>query len=224
MRVKRCSWVAFHALLCGMEIVDVRPLGGEMDLDLVPIAAQVDGFRNVQVIARDDDGREIIVDAEVSEGGYRCAKLTVDCGSKSLSHESLRAIPVGSLLKAAAGNSLFRGAGEGDGLWSDEWHLWPSSVMNEWPNGDVGLVHYFTAMTYSLAAYYGLGPTKAVREAAKVSQTTAGKLIRSARDSGALTTAAPAQSGGRGSELLHEFLRKQRALAVERNNEDGDNA
>lgn len=224
MRVKRSPWVTVRALLCGMEIVDVQPYGRETDFDLVSVAPQVSGFREVQVFARDDDGRQIIVDAEVSEGGYRCARLTVDCGSASLSHESLRAIPVGSLLKAAAGKSLFRGEGEGSGVSSDDWHVWPSLVMDEWPNGDVGLVHYFTAMTYSLAAYYGLGPTKAVREAANVSQTTAGKLIRSARDAGALTTPAPTQSGGRGSELLHAFLRKQREQAERRNHDGGSNA
>lgn len=206
-----------------MEIETVRAGGQGSDIDPVLVAPQVVSFRTVEVVARDDEGRKIVVRAEATEDGYRCANLSIECGELSLSHESLRAIPVGSLLKAAAVAAMFHGP-DGGGSWSSDWQAWPPYVMDEWPNGYVEQVHHFTAMTYALAAYCGLGPTKAVREAAGVSQTTAGKLIRSARDAGVLTAPAPSQSGGRGSELLHEFLRKQRDRAVERNTEDGDNA
>lgn len=202
-----------------MKILSVAP---DPNSELVMLAEQVGGFRVVRIDAVDPEGRRIALRAVATESGYECEAVSVEGEGRPITGEVLRRIPIRELLGSASSMVYFKSSAEdpgeffdmfrrtpppgpadtlsGDGH-QDLWKRWPDHVMREWPHGDLGEVHHWTALTYALAAFHGLGPTKSIREAAGVGQTTAGRLIRSARDAGVLTTPPPTRTGGARSRV-----------------------
>lgn len=166
-----------------------------LDFEPVALTENVVGFRKVRVAAFDDEGRKAVATIEAGAGGYVCTEVTVAGNGSTITGDTLRKVPVAAMVREASQLVAFRQAPDEPAQFAD-WDSWPQRVMEEWPNGDLEDVARWTAGTYAMAAYRGIGPTRAVREAAGVSQTTAGRLIRSARDLGFLTVAAPKQTGG----------------------------
>jgi len=142
---------------------------------------------------------ELMVGFEASDGEHT-SRPTCDLlqirrrpGGPPVTLAGIRAVPVGELTKSAAAGALMGVEGVGDGT-RMSWLVMPKDIGSRGPTEDA---LRWVATIYRVALVLGDSPTKAVREAFDLAQSTAGRWVALARKRGFLGSAeGPGKVGG----------------------------
>lgn len=143
---------------------------------------------------------ELTVGFEASDGEHT-SRPTCDLleirrrpGGPPITLAGIRAVPVGELTKSAAADALMGAEAVGNGTTRMSWLVMPKDIGAGGPTEDA---LRWVATIYRVALVLGDSPTKAVREAFDLAQSTAGRWVALARKRGFLGSAeGPGKVGG----------------------------